>query len=183
MLLQHLSQEETNGRLRHPAPAGSIEIPYFDLRGKPTGFCRYRFDTYKDAWAKVLGRKPRRYAQPSGSGVHVYFSPFVDWTKIAEDTSVRLFITEGEAKAACVTSAGLPCVGLGGVASWRGTKAGLALHPELLQVVWDGREVVIVYDSDAATNPDVQREENMLASALVNEGARVKVLRLPEVAS
>jgi hypothetical protein len=73
----------------------------------------------------------------------------------------------------------MPCIALGGVSSWRGTKDGLALLPELMGIEWKDREVAIVFDSDAVTNPDVLREENMIASALVGLGAKVKVVRLP----
>jgi hypothetical protein len=167
--------------LGFPAPAGGVVIPYFGVDGKQTNFLRIRFDDYTDPYAKMLGKKPLRYAQPKNSGVFAYFSPLVDWTQIVDDPGIPLLITEGEWKGSCACANGFNCIALGGVASWRGTKQGLPLLPELQKFDWQSRDVAIVFDSDAAQKKPVMAEENALAAALVSLGARVRIVRLPEV--
>jgi hypothetical protein len=46
-------------------------------------------------------------------------------------------------------------------------------------VVWRGREVTIIYDSDAATNLNVVRAQRQLAKELAGRGAKVAVASLP----
>src|SRR6516165_3089806 len=174
--VRRAKQAEASRQLHSPAPADGFEILYFDVNGKPTGFFRIRFDDYVDSWARRLGTKPRRYAQPTGTGVQAYFPPLIDWAKYSKDTAKPLLITEGELKSACATAHGFPCIGLGGVDSFGGPE----LLPELAAFEWKGRDVFIVYDSDAVKNPNVLRAENRLAAALVGRGARVHVVRLPE---
>lgn len=45
--------------------------------------------------------------------------------------------------------------------------------------MWKGRRVFIVFDSDVADNTNVQDAESRLAGQLKNQGAVVKVVRLP----
>lgn len=179
MNLRRLSRGEATALLGFSAPAGGFLLPYFTLDAEPTDFFRIRFDNYHDSWAKTMGRKPLRYAQPPETGVAAYFAPLVNWREIAADPGVALLVTEGEAKGAAACAHGLPCIAFGGVGSWHGTKAGLAMLPDLQPFTWKERTVSIAYDSDATQKPDVLLQENQLASALVNEGARVKVVRLP----
>src|SRR4051812_12411087 len=61
--------------------AGGL-IPYFDLKGKPTGFRRTRL--IGDVPAKA-GKKGPKFLQPADSGSHLYFSPQRDWEAIAKD--------------------------------------------------------------------------------------------------
>jgi putative DNA primase/helicase len=90
-----------------------------------------------------------------------------------------LLITEGELKAACSAKNGLPCIGLGGVWMFKAAAQGKSFLDQLEQIVWKDRPVFIVYDSDAATNPDVMKAENALARALLDRGARVFICRIP----
>lgn len=180
MQIRRVTKGEAAKLLGYPVPAGGFLIPYFDLDGKPISFFRIRFDDHHDPWETTLKAKPTRYRQAAGSAVYAYFAPIAQNSrKVAQDASVSLIITEGEAKAAKACQDGFPTIGLGGVESWRGTLAGSPLLRELHQFEWQGREVAIAYDSDATNNPNVMRAENALAGALVNQGARVKVIRLP----
>jgi hypothetical protein len=179
MKVRRVTRDEATAMLGFPAPAGGVLIQYFDLNGEPTGFFRIRFDSYDGSWAKTLGRKALRYAQPPASGVAAYFAPLVNWPEIASDPAASLLITEGEAKGAAACAHDLPCVAFGGVASWHGTKSGLSMLRDLQPFAWKGRVVSIAYDSDATQKPEVRLQENQLATALANEGAHVKVVRLP----
>ena len=46
------------------------------------------------------------------------------------------------------------------------------------RIAWKGRPVVIAFDSDAGSKPEVRRAEYKLAEVLGAAGARVRVLRL-----
>lgn len=56
------------------------------------------------------------------------------------------------------------------------------LLPALRAVDWQGRTAIIIYDSDAATNAQVQAAEIKLAHELLKRGAHVLRLRLPALA-
>ena len=149
-----------------------FKIPYFDVDGKETDFWRYRF----------LGKRAKnKYFQLKGSPVRVYFPPLTDWAARIKDTSMPIFITEGEKKAACATKNDVCTIGLGGVWSF-GSKVKLQeLIPDLEQIKWSGRDVYICYDSDADQNVGIIQAENALAQRLVNRGARVHIIRLPSL--
>jgi hypothetical protein len=164
-------------------PGAGYRIPYFTREGAPrSDMYRYRFveDTRKKGFGALGSAKSRRYTQPSGSPPGVYWPPFADWVRIAEDPSVQLVITEGEKKAAASSKLGVPCVGLGGVWSFRSKSLGTKLLPELATVEWGDRPVYIVYDSDAARNSQVCQAENALAEELTRQGAQVRIVRLPD---
>lgn len=163
------------------AEAACFAIPYFDLKGKPTKFYRVRYveDTRK-GFGKAAGLKPLRYTQPKGTQSEVYFPPVdVNWAAIAEDVDIPVVVTEGEIKAACACKHGIATIGLGGVWSFQSKKQGQPLIPVFDEFEWEEREVYIVFDSDAATNPDVVGAEIRLARRLLERGARVKVGRIP----
>src|SRR5262249_33513101 len=106
-----------------------------------------------------------------------------------KDPSAPLVITEGEKKSAKADQEGFPCIGLSGVYGWQkrrptdsaGKKYGeRELIDDLAAITWEDRPVVIVFDSDAATNEDVLWAEWHLAQALIARGALVRVVRLPQ---
>jgi hypothetical protein len=172
-----LSKDETfdltNGKFHVP----SYMIPYADAKGGATGFLRLRFLSE----VKVPGEsKPRRYWQPPNTPPRVYFPKVgvTKWTQLLKDPAKTLYFTEGEKKASAACKAGIPMLGLGGVWSWRSSKFGKALLDELEVVEWNGREVVVVFDSDLADNPDVQAALTQLGRTLLERGAMVSVVRL-----
>jgi hypothetical protein len=179
--LRPLTREEVSAALdvTEVRPCGVL-IPYFDLDGKFTEFYRIRYLEKPPGFAGLV-EKPQRYAQRAKTLNEVYLPPLLDkpWRKVAENTDDTIYITEGEFKAAAGCSVGLPCVGLGGVDLFRATKRGLELLPQLAEIKWDGRHVVIVYDSDAATNLNVVRAQRQLAQVLVARGALPSVASLP----
>jgi hypothetical protein len=158
----------------------AVRIPYFDFNGEPTEFYRIRYLAKPEGFGGLVA-KPQRYAQPAGSLNEVYLPPLLDktWKEIAKDEKVQIFITEGEFKAAAACSRGIPCIGLGGVDVWRASKRGIDLLPQLREIEWSGRSVVVVFDSDAATNPNVTAAQRRLAGALTERGARPLIVALP----
>jgi hypothetical protein len=162
----------------------SLKIPYFDLDGRTTTFYRLRYLEKPTGFAGVA-EKPQRYAQPAGTLNQVYLPPLLEksWSDIAQDASVRIYFTEGEFKSAAGCVAGLATIGLGGVDVWRAGKRGIELLPALAAFVWDGRDVCVVYDSDAATNPNVVRAQGQLSRELLARGAMVSISSLPAAKS
>ena len=160
--------------------ADAFEIPYFDARGRPTGFRRWRYlGDPRSALERKTDRKPLRYVQGGGSMPEVYLPPLADWEAVMADPEVGIAVTEGELKAACCTKLGVPCVGLGGVYSFRSTRKGLPMVAALRAFKWGGRDVVVAYDSDASSNPMVVQARNELAKALLAMGANVRVVDPP----
>lgn len=80
-------------------------IPYYSIDGKPNGHYRIKLFDYDP-----------KYKQPRDTPNHLYF-PRGFWD--LANKSPFILLTEGEKKAALSTKVGLPCVGVGGVDSWR----------------------------------------------------------------
>lgn len=177
---QALTGEETKALDESYYAVASLLIPYFDLKGVQTGFHRIRYLEALPGFAGVV-EKPQRYAQKPKSLNEAYYAPLgsVSWEDVVKDAGQPLLITEGEKKAAAATALGRPCIGLGGVDVWRASKRGLPILPSLEEIMWRGREVTIVYDSDAATNLNVVRAQRQLAKELAGRGAMVSVASLP----
>jgi hypothetical protein len=99
--------------------------------------------------------------------------------KIAGDPSSPIVITEGELKSACCTKHVYPCMGLGGVYSFRSAKRGLTLIPEFYAFEWRDRKVVVAFDSDARTNTMVAAARNALCKELLALGAVAFIAEVP----
>jgi len=156
----------------------ALAIPYLDdtissLASPPPPFARYKlFPPVRDK----NGKDKMRYAQPAGSGVHLYILPAV---RLAfANTKIRFYWTEGEKKAARATQEGLHCAGLGGLWNWleSGTADGIA---ELDAIAHVQRDEIIVPDSDVWTRPDLLRAVYAFGRELEARGARVSVPILP----
>lgn len=155
----------------------SYKIPYHDVNGKPLDFFRLRF--LDDG--KNFGQLEQRYWQKPNSLPLPYFSPLgkVKWPALITDPKQSLVLTEGEKKAAVACKAGIPCIGLGGVWSWRSKKHEIALLPELKAIKWDGREVFLAFDSDLERNTNVLHAARAFAHALTKQGAKVMQVQIP----
>lgn len=166
----------------------AIVIPYFDINGKPLrphstwpDFYRIRYLGEDHSFKTATGQKPRRYTQPRETGVCAYFAPIVDWKAISKEFADTIIFTEGEFKAAKACREGYPTIGLGGVYNFRSSQAGQLFLPELEDFVWARRRVIIIYDSDYQSNPNVCSAINLLAEELQDRGALVFVGMLPDV--
>jgi len=150
----------------------AFELPYFNAAGKLTGFKRWRYlEDTRNGLAAKTDAKPIRYIQATDTIQEVYMPPLADWQVIQADPSVMIAITEGELKAACCTKYAIPCLGLGGVYSFKSAKKKLPLLPIFYDFAWKGRQVIVAFDSDAHTNPMVVKARSELCRELLALGA------------
>jgi len=166
---------------KHNVP--SLKINYFDEHGtsRPEIYrVRFLAEPLPGAFGQVA-EKPPRYMQAGDTPPAAYFPRTVNWAEIALDTDRTIIFTEGEFKAACACKFGFPTIGLGGVYSWKSNTLGWALLPELERFEWIGRDVVIAFDSDAATNPAVSAAIASFVSEMSRRGALMRVAVLPVV--
>ncbi|MBM4296845.1 MAG: DUF3854 domain-containing protein, partial [Deltaproteobacteria bacterium] len=180
-----LTPDAIASKLKWSKPAvglgDALAIPFVGADGKPTGYCRLKPDSPRKSKGKTV-----KYESPRGASNRAYFPP---GTRAAiADATIPLIVTEGEKKSAAADQAGYPCIGLVGVYGWQrkrqrdanGNAVGeRQLIDDLAGIPWQGRPVFVVFDSDAATNPNVQRAELALAEALRRHGADVRIVRLP----
>lgn len=167
---------------KNPVETGLV-FPYRTAEGSDRDYARLKLDQPRcDDHGKAI-----KYESPRGRQNHAYFPP-----RFAEllTASHRMLITEGEKKSLAAAQAGFGCVGLVGVWGFqrkrlrddRGKAYGARqLIPDLADLGWRGREVIIVFDSDVADRPDLQLAEYRLAELLTQQGASVRVARLPKI--
>ncbi len=107
--------------------------------------------------------------------------PF-DFGKLVDPT-VPLWITEGVKKGDALTTAGECVITLSGVFNWRGQHGVLG---DCEDVPLKGREAIICFDSDTATNRNVARAMNCLGVRLRARGVQrvwfIVTPRLPSFA-
>ncbi|HEY9376095.1 MAG TPA: DUF3854 domain-containing protein, partial [Jiangellaceae bacterium] len=123
--------------------------------------------------------KPIKYETPVKQRNGIDVPPGVGPT--LDDPKVPLWITEGVRKADAAACAGLTCVALTGVWSWRGTNdsGGTTAVADWNDVALNGRLVVLAFDSDATHKPEVRAALGALAGYLGSKGAKVCYLHLP----
>jgi putative DNA primase/helicase len=166
-------------------PAGEPMV-FADERGRPHPVVRLKPDNPRDdKKAKEKGKKIK-YDAPVGSSPRAYLPPVT--RAVLADPTIDLLITEGEKKGLCADQHGFPCIALPGVWAWQvkrekdanGNPIGpRQLIPDLAKVNWQGRKVVIVFDSDIITNKAVEYAAWYLAEQLRERGAEVLVAVLP----
>lgn len=158
-----------------------LAFPFRDAAGNVNGYTRF-----KPSRPRTKDARPVKYESPIGKPNRAYFPPGT--LSALTDPTAPLLITEGEKKALAADQHGLPCIGLTGVYGWQKKRAkdkdGKPLGERelidgLAAVAWQGRPVLLYYDSDAAANPHVRRAEWHLAETLHRRGAVVRVVRLP----
>lgn len=167
-------------KLHLPTAAAGFLLPYFTPEGKATRFFRYRYlEETRQGFALMTGQKALKYGQPYNTINEIYLPPFIDWAAYLRGSG-PLVITEGELKAACATLHEVPTIGLGGVWCFMSKRSKLPLLPQLQAAInWKDRLVIVCYDSDAVTNPDVLAAEGVLAKNLTALGADVRIARIP----
>jgi len=126
------------------------------------------------------GPDGKRYRSPKDAATGLLHSADAR-SEAAGRPTQPLWITEGEKKSLKATQEGLPCLALSGVWSWRqklddGQSGPI---PDLDRVTWEDRTVTIVFDSDLATKPDIQRAEAEFAKELARRGAHVFATACP----
>jgi hypothetical protein len=149
------SKEEVAEILGYGGAGTGLVIPY-----SQNGFKRVKLDS--------VGSDGKAYRSPRRAGNHLYIPKvFPGGADALGDVSVMLAITEGEKKTAKACQEGLHCIGLGGVWSFVDKQSRITLPIKDLELIpWDGREVVVIFDSDSTTNPKVERAEAELGQEL-----------------
>jgi hypothetical protein len=165
----------------------ALVIPYYDpIAGAPMtwsghDFMRVRYLGNETTGNFVKAKKPQRFAQAKGSPVFAYFprGTSIRWQDVLPDPAVPLVFTEGEFKALSGCAHDVPVIALGGVDSFANNGTFL---PELEAIAWQGRRVIIAYDSDMAQKLAVQAAARRLGWELHKRGAVVHVATLPDAA-
>ncbi len=160
--------------------AAGYLIPYFDVDGKKTDYYRVRYTEEVKGAFGAAKKKPLRYTGPKNALPRFYFPKRIDWRALNEDASEPLIITEGEKKAEKACKAGLPCFSVPGVWAWRSKKAGIAAIPDFDLITWQERRVLLCFDNDLMSNPQVIAALNALAHELTGRGAVVVIKFLPK---
>lgn len=158
--------------------------------GDPRGY-RLRRDH-----PEVEDGKPRDKYLSSVDQPALFFPPGAG--PLLTDITVTVAMVEAEKSSVALTAAaartGRPLlrIGTGGVWSWRGRigktvdASGARVDekgplPDLDRLAWRERDVVILFDANAKTNPSAQAARRALATDLTNRGARVRVAAVPDV--
>jgi hypothetical protein len=128
-------------------------------------FCRLRLDN--------PGQLPK-YMQPKGHPNRLDVHP-LQHERIKQPGGMR-YVTEGEKKVDSGVSRGLVMVGLSGV--WNGQKDN-GLIPDWSLLPLEGERYSITFDSDIASNPNVQMAADRQARLLREQGAEVFITLLP----
>jgi hypothetical protein len=174
MQLRVLSEDETVERFQFAYPSILIPYPNPDKASASSQFERARF------LPNLAGEVPKqKYTQPSKTPPRAYFPALLDWPTIFKDIGATLIITEGEFKSYRACKEGYNCVGIGGVFSFQNKARLKPLIRDLAQFDYKNRKVLLVFDSDADTNPFVAMAEERLARELVRRGAKIGIVRLP----
>lgn len=178
-----------------------IAIPYIWPGTNRIREYRLRRDTPEMEWSHGVFKPRGKYLSPPGRGNMVYFVPGTEESWLA-DSTLPILIVEGEKKAIAASelawlkvgdTADRPCwltMALPGVWNWRG-KIGRTKGPrgewldvkgtiiDLEPIVWQGRQVTILFDSNVNVNEDVGRARNALANELRSRGARILFIDIP----
>lgn len=162
----------------------AFRIPYHDQLGNSTGFYRIRYLTNTNrGMLAATSAKARRYDQPALELPQLYLPKLLPgkhtWRDVFHNPELPLCITEGELKAACSTRHGIPTIALGGVWNFKSKKNGLFRLPIFNDINLKGRKVYIIFDSDAATNPQVLFAQYKFSEEIFNMGAEPLVVNIP----
>lgn len=167
-------------------------IPYVDPETGHRPTCSLRRDHPE---VDAAGKLRRKYLFPSGDPPHLYFPPGAG--AMLADLAVPAVLVEAPKSAFTITAmsrrAGRPMlvIALGGCYGWRTSRAGKATdasgarvnvagaQPDLARITRQGRDVVILFDSNAATNFKVRHARRQLADELASRGARVRIGTVP----
>lgn len=177
-------------RFEYRNPDGSpLEVkpgwgPFFRVRKLETPHEeKTGFDGQTDPHAKTgkrSGGRPK-YDQEAETGTAAYYPSNIDWLEILLDPEQSIVITEGELKACKACKDGVPCIGIGGVNSYRSASLGWIFLPSLEHAVWKKRKVYIVFDSDIKVKKGIADAVNDLAEQLYQRGAVPYCVFLPDV--
>jgi hypothetical protein len=147
----------------------------------------YRPDNPRVAEQKNKGKLPDgtypnkviKYEVPKGTGTRIDCPPTCQ--PMLADPSIPLWITEGQKKADSLVSHGLCAIALLGVWNWKGKNpfGGTTFSNDFDYIALDGRDVRLVFDSDAMTNPNVRNALERFTEHLQRKKAHIIAVCLP----
>lgn len=174
-------REHRFSKAQMPIKSGGLLIPSYRL-GNPQP---YAYVLRRDKPRSNSKGKPVKYEWPKNVPAIMDVLPL--YRRGLRDSSIPIWITEGAKKADALAAAfgdKIVPVNLNGVYGWR-TRTD-ALHKataslsDLDEVPWQGREVVVAFDSDLRFNRNVRDGVTRLARVLSSRGAKVLMLVLPQ---
>lgn len=188
---------ELVGRNDHGDYQGIVYPIFFPGDLKPREYFLRRDHPEMEKNSDGILKSKRKYLGPPGRGNKLLFGPG-ELVETLDDVRVPIVLTEGLKKLLAAYQLArfdseqprfLSCA-LSGVWNWRGvtgktTDANGARVDEkgvisdFDRIDWAGREVVIIFDSDCATNEKVAAARRGLVVELKRRGARVSVIDLP----
>jgi hypothetical protein len=165
--LRSVDAAEAGQLLGWSAPAFSgLAIPYL---GAVPSYVRLRTD---------IGTP--RYLCPKGREVPAYVPPSIDAPSVDGDLGDALIVVEAPLKALSLAAIGLHAVGLGGVRTTLDRKNRARLNNSWESTPLEGRLIIVLFDANRRTNPEVATAEARLVTALQDDGrARVRLADLP----
>lgn len=175
--------------VQHRGDLAGILYPRLDpVSGREVGY-RVRRDH-----PEMEACRPRAKYMAGIDRQHLYFPPGA--AALLANVSVPVVFVEAEKSALALTAGAertgrelLP-IGLGGCWGWKG-RIGKTMDadgarvdeygplPDLNLVTWRDRNIVIMFDANAATNASVTAARRALAKELTDRGARVRIGELP----
>ena len=155
------------------------------LRGADGDVVSYQIRPHQP---RTLRGKTQKYENRSGDRAAWHCNPKV--RHLLDDPTVTLYITEGVKKADKLAERGLCAIAFTGVWNWRGTndKGGSTALASFDDIAWKGkdkdgnpiqRRVVLVFDSDAFDNPNVNRALKSAGAYFAHRGAKIQYANLP----
>jgi len=150
-------------------------LPIWTTDGRTGELYVYRPDHPRlDRRGKVV-----RYEFPKGAKMRLDCPP--SCRDRLSDSTIPLWVTEGQKKADALASRGLCAVALLGVWNFKGKNAfgGTTILADFDHLAFDGRDIRIVFDSDVMTKPPVRAAVDRLAEHLRRRKARVTTIYLP----
>src|SRR5215203_4539868 len=150
-------------------------VPTYSPDGKTAGH-----QLRPDSPIKRKNGNAPKYETPAGSRITLDVNPLM--LEEVRQGCGDLWTTEGCKKVDSLASQGEPAVGFTGVWNMATPKTkGAVPLPCWSHVRLRGRRVIVVYDADARTNPDVQEALRRAVRMLEGLGAIVLVVYLPAV--
>jgi hypothetical protein len=169
------------GRRRFEGPA--LAFPYFDRHGKPMRADPIDYVVLRPSYPRERDGDLVKYEMRACTPPRAYFPPLACCRHALHTLRVPLLITEGILKALAAAQCGLPCIGLMGMWNWtkkrRTDTNPRELLPELAELDWRDRPVLIVVDADPERKPIVFYGATELARVLTEAGAQCRLVRPP----
>jgi len=151
-----------------------ILIPLYAPDSSPAGY-QYRPDN-----PRMRGGKNIKYETPTGGNIRVDVPPRC--RPGLPDPSIDLWFTEGVKKGDALASHGLCAADLLGVWGFKGKNpmGGITVLADFDSIALKRRRVIIAYDSDVSTKPEVKQAMERLGEYLRRKGAKLYVVLLPQ---